>query len=121
MCITTMTSYYIIMHHNCHVASLLITSLHHIASHYMCCIILHHTASHFIIIIHHISSYDITCFLLQSHISSICWHPAGGLVFVSSLRGEVQCLDIALNPLQFLVVSEDLHGTPLLELGSYCM
>lgn len=56
-----------------------------------------------------------------SHISSICWHPAGGLVFVSSLRGEVQCLDIALNPLQFLVVSEDLHGTPLLELGSYCM
>ena len=53
--------------------------------------------------------------------TSISWHPAGGVVFICGSRGEVQCVDVVLNPLQFYVVSEELEPSPLLQMGSYYM
>uniref|UniRef100_A0A1X7SEM2 Anaphase-promoting complex subunit 4 WD40 domain-containing protein n=1 Tax=Amphimedon queenslandica TaxID=400682 RepID=A0A1X7SEM2_AMPQE len=60
-------------------------------------------------------------FLSISHIS---WHPAGAIVFVCGSRGEIQCLDCALNPLSFLLTSDvltDISTTPLLQIGSHCL
>ena len=43
------------------------------------------------------------------------------MVFICGSHGEIQCVDVVLNPLQFYVMSEDLEPSPLLQLGSYHM
>lgn len=49
----------------------------------------------------------------------ISWHPAGCVLFVASTRTEIQCFDMALNPLNMMLVGEEAKPTPLLNLAAY--
>ncbi|XP_077998341.1 WD repeat-containing and planar cell polarity effector protein fritz homolog [Glandiceps talaboti] len=51
--------------------------------------------------------------------SHIAWHPGGCAAFVASNRGEIQCFDMALNPIQFMLVGEDPRAFPTIQLGTY--
>ncbi|XP_065918443.1 WD repeat-containing and planar cell polarity effector protein fritz homolog [Dysidea avara] len=56
-------------------------------------------------------------------ISLIKWYPSGVFVFVCSLKGEIQCYDMALNQLKFQLASEEAAPviTPILEMGNHFM
>lgn len=56
-----------------------------------------------------------------SPISKVQWHPAGTFAFVASPYGQFQCFDTSLNPLYFLLASEDPLPTSILEVGSCFM
>ncbi|XP_022090960.1 WD repeat-containing and planar cell polarity effector protein fritz homolog [Acanthaster planci] len=49
--------------------------------------------------------------------SLITWHPGSCLVFVSGIKGEIQCFDMALNPLNILTVGETSRSWPTLQLS----
>ncbi|XP_070578146.1 WD repeat-containing and planar cell polarity effector protein fritz homolog isoform X2 [Ptychodera flava] len=51
--------------------------------------------------------------------SLVAWHPGGCVVFVASNRGEVQCFDMALNPLQMMLIGEDPRPFPTLQFATY--
>ena len=65
--------------------------------------------------------YKMIVFVIQSPIVSLSWHPAGSLVFVLGLHGEIQCVDTSLNSLKFCICNEEAILTPLVEIGSYFM
>ncbi|XP_038044090.1 WD repeat-containing and planar cell polarity effector protein fritz homolog [Patiria miniata] len=59
----------------------------------------------------------VTQFVQSDLVSSlITWHPAGSLVLVSGNKGEIQCFDMALNPLNLLTVGETSRSLPTLQL-----
>lgn len=60
-------------------------------------------------------------FFFKKPISMIRWHPAGAFAFVLSSTGELQAYDLALNPLLFLLASEEPSPTPILQLDSHIL
>jgi len=63
----------------------------------------------------------LSLFSFKKPISMIRWHPAGSFAFVLSSRGELQAYDLALNPLLFLLASEEPSPTPILQLDSHIL
>ncbi|XP_033638550.1 WD repeat-containing and planar cell polarity effector protein fritz homolog [Asterias rubens] len=51
--------------------------------------------------------------------SLITWHPEGSLVFVSGTKAEIQCFDMALNPLNLLTVGENCRSLPTFQVSKY--
>ncbi|XP_072031870.1 LOW QUALITY PROTEIN: WD repeat-containing and planar cell polarity effector protein fritz homolog [Amphiura filiformis] len=49
----------------------------------------------------------------------IAWHPAGCLLFVASVKSEIQCFDMALNQINLVLVGEEAKPSPVLHLAAY--